>query len=287
MSQAIVNAKVVATAKPQPSQEISLNPGLVPVICAALLYAVSWIMGCTSPASSTQDHTGAKKISASRQPPPLTPEPVDVNDKLVPTISGRRLTIGKMAERAATSLQFSNEEYGIAFDAPRGYLLKEGELPDMDRGLGYLGPVPMHFGEPGGVRLATVEPPTGVYMGTNFVNEFFTISALYGSNAESCSALDIGQEFRGENVTRTIDSISFRGVEESAAASMHQYAGVYLHGYANETCYEIGYGVATIGDNAARNIKRIDPNKQLARLEKILDTVRIAPPNFERFTATD
>lgn len=287
MPEAIVNAKARAAAEPQLSQEISLNPGLVPVICAALLYAVSWITGCASPASSRQDHTVGNKVTASRQQLRLAPEPQDVNDRSVPTISGRRLTIGKMAQRAATSLQFCNEEYGIAFDAPKGYLLKEGELTDMDRGLGYLGPVPIHFVEQGGVRLATVEPPIGVHMGTNFVNEFFTISALYGSNAESCSALDIGQEFRGGNVTRTIDSISFRGVEENAAASMHQYAGVYLHGYANETCYEIGYGVATIGDNAARNIKRIDPNKQLARLEKILDTVRIAPPNFERFTATD
>jgi len=283
MSEAMVNAR--ASTQPQPGQEVSLNPSLVAVICAALLYAVSWMMGCSSPPSSTQNHPGGRKAFASRRQVPLAPE--DVNDKPVATNSGRRLTIEKMAQRAATSLQFSNEEYGIAFDAPKGYLLKEGELPDMDRGLGYLGPVPMHFLEQSGVRLATVEPPTGVHTGTNFVNEFFTISALYGSDAESCSAFDIGQEFRGANVTRTVDSISFHGVEESAAASMHQYAGIYLHGYANETCYEIGYGVATIGDNAARNIKRIDPNKQLARLEKILDTVRIAPPNFERFTATD
>jgi hypothetical protein len=135
--------------------------------------------------------------------------------------------------------------------------------------------------------LATVEPPTGVHMGTNFVNEFFTVSALYGSNAESCRAFDIGPEFRGANLTRTVDSILFHGVEENAAASMHQYTGVYLHAYANETCYEIGYGVATIGEAAARNIQRIDPNKEMVRLEKILDSVRIAPPNFERFTSTD
>ena len=277
--------EAIVKAQPEASREVSLDPALVPVICAALLYAVSWIMGCGSPASSTQKPAGGKKVAESRQQIQLAPE--DRSDKSVPTNSGRRLTIEKMAQRAATSLQFSNEEYGIAFDAPKGYLLKEGELPDMDRGLGYLGPVPMHFSEQGGVRLATVEPPTGVHMGTNFVNEFFTISALYGSNAESCAAFDIGQEFRGANVTRTVDSIAFHGVEEGAVASMHQYTGIYLHGYANETCYEIGYGVATIGDDAARNIRRVDPNKQLQRLETILDSVRIAPPNFERFTATD
>jgi hypothetical protein len=272
-----------ATGKAQPGREVSLDPALVPVICATLLYAVSWIMGCSAPSSGAQQPGGRNQTALSREQARVAPE----DPRIVPTNSGRRLTIEKMAQRAATSLQFSNQEYGIAFDAPKGYLLKEGELPDMDRGLGYLGPVPMHFALQGGVRLATVEPPTGVHLGTNFVNEFFTISALYGSNAEACAAFDIGPEFRGANVARTVDSLPFRGVEESAAASMHQYTGIYLHGYANETCYEIGYGLATIGDTAARNIKHVDPSKQLARLEKILDTVRIAPPNFERFTSTD
>src|SRR5262245_42742566 len=127
MSEAIANAR--ASTQPQLGQQVSLNPGLVAVGCAALLYAFSWIMGCGSPASSTQNHAGGKKAIASRQQIPLAPE--DVNDKAVATNSGRRLTIEKMAQRAATSLQFSNEEYGIAFDAPKGYLLKEGELPDM------------------------------------------------------------------------------------------------------------------------------------------------------------
>jgi len=285
MSEASASSNSIAQNQAQVSGEVSLNPTIVPVICAALLYAVAWVMGCGNPASSKQRPAGEKKVATVREQ--LSPLIESGDGKIGSTDSGRRLTVEKMAQRARTSLQFSNEEYGIAFDAPKGYLLKEGDLPDMDRGLGYLGPVPMHFADQGGVRLATVEPPTGVHMGTNFVNEFFTVSALYGSNAESCAAFDIGQEFRGESVTRTVDGIPFRGVEESAVASMHQYTGIYLHGYANETCYEIGYGVARISEGAARNIKRIDPRRQLAGLEKILDSVRIAPPNFERFTATD
>jgi hypothetical protein len=269
---------------PSQAKVVSLDPALVPLICATLLYAVSWIMGCSSPATSARKSTPPKSAEAREQ---LRLASDEAGDKLAPTMSGRKLTIDKMAQRAATSLQLSNDEYGVAFDAPKGYLLKEGELSEMDRGLGYLGPVPMHFATQGGIRLATVEPPTGVRLGTNFVNEFFTISALYNSTAESCSALDITPEFRGAPVTRTVDSIVFRGTEEAAVASMHQYSGIYLHGFANETCYEIGYGVATIGDGAARNLKRIDPQKLLSRLERILDSVRIAPPNFERFTATD
>lgn len=266
------------------SKEVSLEPALVPVICAALLYAMSWAIGCGS-SGTPSNAGGGKKIAQTPQSVRLSPDAAA--DRLQPAMSGRKLTVEKMAQRAATSLQFSNEEYGISFDAPKGYILKEGDLPQMDRGLGYLGPIPMHFAQTGGVRLATVEPPQGLHLGTNFVNEFFTVSAQYGGTAESCAAFDMGAESQGGAVARTIDGIEFRGFAESAAASMHQYTGIYLHAYANETCYEIGYGVATVGADGAGNLKHVDPQKLLPKLEKILETVRIAPPDFEKFTATN
>ena len=130
------------------SKEVSMDPALVPVICAALLYAVSWLMGCGS--SNTASRAGGgKKIAETREAGRVSPQ--DRDDQLVPVMSGRKLTVEKMAQRAATSLQFSNEEYGVAFDAPKGYILKEGDLPQMDRGLGYLGPIPMHFAGAGAV----------------------------------------------------------------------------------------------------------------------------------------
>src|SRR5215467_7038366 len=100
--------------KTEASREVSLDPALVPMICAVLLYAVSWIMGC-SPASTTQKPASGKKAAGWRGEVPFAPE--DANDKLVPTNSGRRWTIEKMAQRARTSRQFFNEEYGIAFEA--------------------------------------------------------------------------------------------------------------------------------------------------------------------------
>lgn len=264
-------------------KNVSLDPALVALICAALLYSVSWVMGCST-APRGKPSGGKKIVSASAQPQ-LSAE--DAAEKLVPTVSGRKLTVEKMTQRAATSLQYSNEEYGVAFDAPKGYSLKEGELPHMDRGLGYLGPIPMHFAERGGVRLATVEPRAGLHVGTNFVNEFFTISALYGSNAASCSEFDISPESRGAAVVRNVDGIDFSGFVENSAASMHQYRGIYLHSFTNDTCYEIGYGVATVGSSdqsltAPSGLKKIDPEKILQKLERILNNVRINPPAFER-----
>jgi hypothetical protein len=259
---------------------VSLDSAFLAISCALLLYGVSWVMGCSS--SPALKIGGGKKLNNAHE---LVRLSTDVNDKQVPTLSGRKLTLDKMAQRGATSLQYSNEEYGIAFDAPKGYLLKEGELPEMDRGLGYLGPIPMHFAQPGGVRLATVEPPQGLHLGTNFVNEFFTVSAHYGSGEVVCSDFNIPTEARGAPVTRTVDAIEFHGFAEHTAASMHQYSGVYLHAYANETCYEIGYGFLTAG--ASASLKNISEEKQILRLEKILRNVRINPPDFERNSSTD
>jgi hypothetical protein len=265
------------------ARAVGMDAALVAIISASLLYAVSWIMGC----STAQSHNsgGGKKLVASHEIVKLSPE--DADDKLVPAISGRKLTVEKMAQRAATSLQYSDEEYGVAFDAPKGYLLKEGELPEMDRGLGYLGPIPMHFAAPGGVRLATVEPPAGLHLGTNFVNEFFTVSAHYGVSEAVCADFNIPAESRGAPVTRTVDGIEFHGFAEHSAASMHQYSGIYLHAFTNDTCYEIGYGVATAGSNSSANLKNINEENLLLKLEKFLSNVRINPPDFERSIGDD
>ena len=264
---------------------VSLDSAYVAITCAALLYAVSWVMGCS--AAPSHNSGGGKKLTSSHG---LNHHPDE--EKTLTAISGRKLTLEKMSQRAATSLQFSNEEYGVAFDAPKGYVLKEGELPSMDRGLGYLGPIPMHFAEPGGVRLATVEPPQGLHLGTNFVNEFFTISAHYGSTQALCGDFNVPAESRGAPVTRTVDGLDFHGFAEYSAASMHEYNGMYLHAFTNETCYEIGYGVATAGSDASAisttnsaNLKNINPENQLRKLERILENAHINPPDFERNTA--
>jgi len=68
---------------------------------------------------------------------------------------------------------------------------------------------------------------------------------------------------------------------------MHQYSGIYLHAFTNETCYEIGYGVATAGSGGSSNLKSIKEDNLLHKLEKFLDNVRISPPDFERNSATD
>jgi hypothetical protein len=137
--------------------------------------------------------------------------------------------------------------------------------------------------------LATVEPPQGLHLGTNFVNEFFTVSAHYGSSDALCAQFNISEDSLGAPVTRSIDGIEFHGFAEHFAASMHQYSGIYLHTFTNDTCYEIGYGVATAGSspsNSSSTLKNINEDNLLHKLEKLLENVRITQPDFERITTT-
>ena len=60
-------------------------------------------------------------------------------------------------------------------NTPRDTFSK-GALDNKDMGMGYLGPIPMEFVAPGGVRVVTIETPTDSYPGTDFVNAFFTVS---------------------------------------------------------------------------------------------------------------
>jgi hypothetical protein len=159
--------------------------------------------------------------------------------------------------------------------------LHEGDLPDMDRGLGYLGKIPMEFAAPGGVRLATIEVPGAAHPGTDFVNAFFTVSVFPNVSEAQCAEFRSVQTDGTPWLTRKIDGIEFHGRRESAAASMHQYFGTYLHGYAEESCYEIGYGLATAGYGAMDGVKKVNNQAVLQKLEKILDSVGIRAPRAD------
>ncbi|MBS1867537.1 MAG: hypothetical protein JSS69_16610 [Acidobacteria bacterium] len=63
---------------------------------------------------------------------------------------------------------------------------------------------------------------------------------------------------------------------------MHQFSGVYLHGYSEESCYEIGYGIATAGYGAVDGIKKVNNQAVLQRLEKIVESISINAPNAEQ-----
>ena len=244
------------------------------LLTAALLFAADWSSGRSrkavekkveAPAAATLSPT----VSAPRNPP-------KPKEKARP-ISGRELTIERMQKRRTATQHFAEDVYGVSFDAPKGYVLEEGELADMDRGLGYLGALPMEFAEPGGARIATVEVPRDAHPGTDFVNAFFTISALADTTAERCGQFSPELGYAEPPLRQKIGGIEFTGIPNSEAASMHEYFGKYFHGFAEGTCYEIGYGIVTADASANDGLKKVNNEAVLRRLERILDTIVIEP----------
>lgn len=196
-------------------------------------------------------------------------------------LSGRQLTIEKRQQKHETARQFFDEAFGVSFEFPKNYELFEGDLPDMDRGLGYLGKIPMDFSSEGGVRIATIEVPRSAHPGTDFVNAFLTVSVFPNVTPAQCEEFNSADADGTPWLTRKIDGIEFHGRRETAAASMHQYSGTYLHGHSEQSCYEIGYGIATAGYGAMDGIKKVNNEAVLRKLDRILDSLTINAPKIE------
>jgi len=177
---------------------------------------------------------------------------------------------------ASAQSNYSNAKYGISFQYPSGYLLKEGTLDDKDPGLGYLGPIPMEFVAPGGVRVVTIEAPAGSYRGTDFVSAFFTASIHPNLTSDQCQRFaDKDAPAYGNVPAKQISGMMFHGVQISSGGLGHQFGGVYYHGYSRGSCYEFGYGVATAGYGAVDGMKKVDSAGIFSILEKMLGSVTI------------
>ena len=189
---------------------------------------------------------------------------------------------------ASAQLKYSDTKYGVSFQYPKGYDLKEGSLGNKDTGMGYLGPIPMEFVAPGGVRVVTIETPTDSYPGTDFVNAFFTVSINpYLTKGECEQFMDdpplaLLEELHVKKIpkepVKTISGVRFQGVRIGFAGLGHQAGGPYYHGFSRGSCYELGYGMATAGYGAVDGMKQVDGAKVFSILENVLETVTIRTP---------
>jgi hypothetical protein len=172
---------------------------------AAIMIATA---GCSRSSIVKADHAPGQPASKSAAKIAALGHPA--LDSPVPVLSGRKLTIEKREQKHETSRHFDDDVYGVSLDFPKNYDLHEGDLPDMDRGLGYLGKIRMEFSVPGGVRLATIEVPRGAHAGTDFVNAFLTVSVLPNISESQCAQYSPAIEAGDPLQTRKIDGIEFR-----------------------------------------------------------------------------
>jgi len=194
--------------------------------CFSLLYLAAILMataGCSRRSLAQPDHPAGTSSPSWLQQSPQIPHP---------SFRAEDSPSKCHAQKKETSRHFDDDVYGVSFDFPKNYDLHEGDLPDMDRGLGYLGTIPMKFSAPGGVRLATVEVPRTAHPGTDFVNAFLPVSVF--PNVTPSSAPNFAQPMVTARQPRAAKLTASHSAakKESAAASMHQYSGTYLHGYA-------------------------------------------------------
>jgi hypothetical protein len=182
----------------------------------------------------------------------------------------------------AGRLKYSNPTYGISLQYPNSYEVTEGKLGHDNRGLGYLGSIPMEFVAPGGIRVVTVEAPSGSYPGTDFGNAFFTVSVNWHLTKDECGQFPMnllsGSKTAGK---REIDGIAFYSIDQGGAAMSHQWGGTYYHGFSDGLCYELGYGLATAGYGAVDGMKQVNRGVVTAILEHILNSVTIHAPKAE------
>ncbi len=197
------------------------------------------------------------------------------------------LCLCSLSISASAQLKYASAKYGVSFQYPKGYVLKEGALDNKDAGMGYLGPTPMEFVKSGGVRVATIEAPAGSYSGTDFNNAFFTVSMNSHLTKGECEQFadrpsaallkDLMVKIPKDPI-KTIGGIEFHGFRMGLGGLGHQFSGVYYHGFSRGSCYELGYGMATSGYGAVDGMKQVDSGKVFLILEKVLGTVRIHSP---------
>jgi hypothetical protein len=187
------------------------------------------------------------------------------------------LFFGLIATASARE-RFRDARHGISFRYPHGYVLKDEILSVDDAGLSFLEAIPLEFSVPGGSRIATVEMPSGSYPGTDFEDAFFTVGVHQHLTEEQCAQFpDHG--YPQTVYSKTIDGFLFRGVKIAGAAAGHQDFGKSYRGYFDGECIALGYVLATGGYGDVENLKRAPYKSIEARLDAILESVRIRPPN--------
>src|SRR5260370_13877616 len=106
--------------------------------------------------------------------------------------------------------------------------------------MGYLGPIPMEFVAPGGVRVVTIETPTDSYPGTDFVNAFFTVSINSYLTKGECEQFTDYPLAARKQPGKKISGVRFEGVGIGFGGLCHQAGGSYYHRFLRGFCFGIG-----------------------------------------------
>lgn len=225
----------------------------------ALVGVSSSAPASASPASTT---TQATAMPASTVPP-------------VPAPAKKKTT----AKKRPANVQYTDANSGVSFLYQRKFSLSSGDNAQPQFG-GV--DVPMNFVQPGGATVATVELPNGSYPGTDFASAFFNVSVNRTLSEQECSHFAFvdtsnpdGEPVDAEKIK--IGSAEMEKTSDFSATAIKQNETQYYHNYVNGACYEYTLGLGAEGFATEAGIKHVDRDEVFAKLEKILETVKVNP----------
>lgn len=185
----------------------------------------------------------------------------------------------KTPKKRPANVQYMDANSGVSFLYPRKFSLSSGDKAQPQ----FAGvDVPMNFVQPGGVTIATVELPDSSYPGTDFTSAFFNVSVNRTLSEQECSHFAFvdtsnpdGEPVDAEKVK--VGSAEMEKTSDFSANAIKQNETQYYHHYLNGACYEYSLGLDTEGFATESGIKPVDRDEVFAKLEKILETVKINP----------
>ena len=195
----------------------------------------------------------------------------------------------KVHKKRPATVTYSDPNSGISFRYPRKFELATGDKAEPQ--FAQIGAAPMNFVQPGGMTIATVSMPDGSYPGTDFTSGFFNVNVNRSLSEQECSQFAFvdtrdadGEPLEADKVK--VGSMDVAKTSEFSADALKQAEAQYFHRYENGACYEFVLGLGTAGYGTKADIKAVDRDQVFAKLEKILETVKIQPVALENVTAT-
>jgi hypothetical protein len=184
----------------------------------------------------------------------------------------------KIVKRRPATVAYNDPAYGISFSYPRRYALKTPDMSKPDAASPQQ--FDMNFVQPGGVEVASVELPKGVYPGTDLASASFNVSVNKAMTAEQCGQFTLLQLASSDELSVQPAKIKFGGhqLEEMEAISgpdSKQADAKYYHLFENGACYEFAVGLSTRSDSTDDGVMPVDREDVFHRLERILATVKI------------
>jgi hypothetical protein len=290
--------------------KLNLGTTASPLVFAAILIVCSLAVGCTSekPKTVTSTQPITQPISPAAVAPVSSPAPVAQAEP--------KPMHKKIVRRAPATVAYADKTTGLSFQYPRKFALKTGDGADK---LVSSDPVPMNFVQPGGVALAAVMIPEGVYPKSDLAAAFFDVSMNKSLTAEQCGEFSISKptpvvaaDSSVRPATQPDDSpkpassqpepstvsskqlpklmigdMELQSTETLTSQGTGAEASKYYHVFENGSCYEFALKVATTGGETDEGGKPVDRDEVFDRLEKILATVKINPVAAPEVAASD